>query len=147
MNLTVDASVYLSACFENEPYHFSSDKFLGHIFFTQPDCRINQPNLFLSEVVSSLKLRKIETKEITNELQSLKTNRRISYKQVSHTIVDESLTALLDENETCRGMDSIYIATALVNECSLVTLDKKQYKAAKNYVPTFTPSEFLTEFE
>jgi predicted nucleic acid-binding protein len=138
--LTLDASVFASACNEREPGCGASRALLSAVRdFAVP---LIEPAIMPVEVAAALRRGRGDEKLAREYAETLI---RLSHLTLVPVERNLALRALgVAARHSLRGADAIYVATALRYGAILVTLDTEQRRRAPKAARPCTPDEALT---
>lgn len=142
MNLTLDANVWLAAMSPAEREHHQCAQLLDRI--RQASVQLHQPALFAIEVCASVARR---TRDRTLALAAGEA--ALAIPGLSVYELDHSLAVRAgDVAATCalRGADAVYVATARLAQCTLLTLDAEVLDRAGALISVMTPATWMQQY-
>ncbi|MBN1582878.1 MAG: type II toxin-antitoxin system VapC family toxin [Anaerolineae bacterium] len=140
MNITIDASVFVSSARTNETHYHASRQFLIQV--QDQDAILFCPSLVLPECAAAI-ARPTGDAALGEELVAL--IEAMPGLQLVH--LDSSLAHRAAEIATrhrLRGADAVYVAVAEALDAILITLDAEMLERGAVVVTTMTPTQFLS---
>ncbi len=140
MDVTLDASVFVSIYLANDVHHVDSRCLLERLIEQEAD--LNAPTLVLAEVAAALARNTREAERGLAALEMINRTPRLRLHPLSFPLAEKA--ARLASTSFLRGADAIYVAVAITTGTVLVTLDKEMRQRAGKEARTLTPSEWLS---
>jgi len=137
MNLTIDASVFVSAARPSEKLYPMSYRFLQKVKGLKVFC----PTLILAECGAAI-ARPTGDSALSKKLVSLVEH----FPGMNHVPLDQRLASRAAEmaiEYRLRGADAVYVAVAEVFDAALISWDEEMLQRSPEFVPTMSPEEWL----
>jgi predicted nucleic acid-binding protein len=140
--VTVDASVWVASAVASETHHATSMELVRLLWRHQ--VRLVQPTLFPIEVAAALGRRFPRSGQAQSAVQQLASIPRLAVVPLDAELAP--LATRLAADHGLRGADAVYVATALMADATLLTLDEEVIRRAVAMVPVQTPQQWLASW-
>lgn len=137
--VTLDASVWLAALWTHEAGHADAVRCMEHV--DRQQIRMLQPTLFLPEVCGAMRRQTGRDEQAAALAQTLLCAPLITMCPLTADVAGEAAACALRLG--LRGADAVYVATARMEQSTLITLDLEVIERARVLIDVVSPGDWL----